>query len=139
MQPSGDTVRGAFRPEAIAATDALVINQRLLSNNKAECVNTPAAERPVPCVAPREPNHTSIEIDIVTANLSDLGSSATGFAKGDEPRCERKQKSAGAFVADPLHFGIGEKACRLGAISLKGRAEKVDCRCDAEVIELTQQ
>ncbi len=125
--------------EVVTATDALVFNQRLLSNNKVECVNTSAAERPVPCVATREPDNTLIKIDVLTANLCDLGSSATGFAESNEPRGEREQKSAGAFVADPLHFGIGEKSRWFSATSLNGRAKKIACRCDAEVFEFTQQ
>jgi hypothetical protein len=51
MHPGSDAVRGAFRAEVIATTDAFVINQRLLSNNKAECIDTPIAEGPVPGVA----------------------------------------------------------------------------------------
>jgi hypothetical protein len=80
-----------------------------------------------------------IKIDVATVNLSDLGSSATGLAESNEPRRERKQKSASAFVADPLHLGIGEKARWFRVTSLNGRAQKIACRCDAEVFKFTQQ
>jgi hypothetical protein len=139
MHPGSDAVRGAFRAEVLATTDTLVINQRLLSNNKAKSVDTPTTERPVPFAAAREPNDTLIEIDVVAANLSDLDSGCTGFAEGNEPRRERKQKSAGAFVADPLHLKVGEKARWFRVTSLNGRAKKIACRCDAEVFEFTKK
>ena len=139
MHPGGDAVCCAFGAEIRAATHSLVINQRTLSDDETKCVDAPCAEWPVARVATVESNDTVIEINIGATNLGDLGRSCTGFAERNEPRSKREQEPSGAFVADPLHFGIGEKARWFSVTSLNGRSKQIDCWCDAEMIKFTQQ
>ena len=131
-------MRGAFRTEVLATTDALVINQTLLSNNKAKSFDTPITERPTTRIATTETNNTLIEIDVGPSNLCDLCRGGTGFAERNKPRCEREEESASAFVTDPLHFTVGEKSRWLSMTTLNRWTKQIDYWRDAEMIEFTQ-